>query len=48
MTITTGFADTDGGTEITVLCWDIPAGIRPEDDQRGCKSSLQNLAALVE
>ena len=48
MTITTSFADTDEGTEITVLCEDIPAGIRPEDNEMGCKSSLQNLASLIE
>ena len=41
MKITTSFADTDEGTEITVLCEDIPAGIRPEDNEMGCKSSLQ-------
>lgn len=42
------FTDTDEGTEITVLCQDIPAGIRAEDNEMGCKSSLQNLAALIE
>jgi uncharacterized protein YndB with AHSA1/START domain len=48
MRITMSFADTDEGTEITVLCEDIPAGIRPEDNEMGCKSSLQNLASLIE
>ncbi|MGH6835897.1 MAG: SRPBCC family protein [Methylocella sp.] len=48
MKITTSFADTDQGTEITVLCQDIPAGIRPEDNEMGCNSSLQNLATLIE
>jgi uncharacterized protein YndB with AHSA1/START domain len=48
MKITTSFADTDEGTEVTVLCEDIPAGIRPEDNEMGCKSSLRNLAALIE
>jgi uncharacterized protein YndB with AHSA1/START domain len=48
MEITTSFTDTDEGTEITVLCQDIPAGIRLEDNEMGCKSSLQNLAALIE
>lgn len=47
MTITTSFADTDDGTEITILCQDIPAGIRPEDNEMGCRSSLQNLADLL-
>ena len=48
MKITTSFADTDEGTEVTMLCQDIPAGIRPEDNEMGCRSSLQNLAALIE
>jgi len=42
------FADVDGGTEVAVLCEDIPAGIRPEDNEMGCKESLQKLAALIE
>jgi uncharacterized protein YndB with AHSA1/START domain len=48
MKITTSFTDTDEGTEITVLCQDIPAGIRLEDNEMGCKESLQKLAALIE
>jgi uncharacterized protein YndB with AHSA1/START domain len=48
MTITTSFADTGEGTVITVLCQDIPPGIRPEDNEMGTKQSLQNLAALFE
>jgi uncharacterized protein YndB with AHSA1/START domain len=48
MTITTSLTDTDEGTEITILCQDIPAGIRPEDNELGCRLSLRNLAALLE
>jgi uncharacterized protein YndB with AHSA1/START domain len=48
MKITTSFTDAGEGTEITILCQDIPAGIRLEDNEIGTKSSLQNLAALVE
>jgi uncharacterized protein YndB with AHSA1/START domain len=48
MKITTSFADTADGTEITLLCQDIPPGIRPEDNEMGCRSSLQNLATLIE
>lgn len=48
MKITTSFADADEGTRITVLCQDIPAGIRPEDNQMGFTSSLRNLATLIE
>src|SRR5262245_9487517 len=39
MKITTTFADTAEGTEITLLCENIPAGIRPEDNEAGCRSS---------
>jgi uncharacterized protein YndB with AHSA1/START domain len=48
MKITTTFAEVGKGTEVTVLCEDIPIGIRPEDNELGCRSSLQNLATLVE
>jgi uncharacterized protein YndB with AHSA1/START domain len=48
MKITTSFTDTDEGTEVTVLCQGIPAGIRPEDNEIGTKQSLQKLAALIE
>lgn len=46
MRITTTFADTADGTEITVLCQDIPAGIRLEDNETGSQQSLRKLAAL--
>ncbi len=48
MTITTTLADADGGTEIAMTCDNIPKGIRPEDNAMGCRSSLRNLAALLE
>jgi hypothetical protein len=47
MKITTSFTDANEGTDITVLCEDIPEGIRPEDNEMGCKESLQKLAALL-
>lgn len=47
MTLTTSFTDTDEGTEVTVLCEDIPAGIRPEDNEAGTQQALRKLAALV-
>jgi uncharacterized protein YndB with AHSA1/START domain len=47
MTIITRFADTADGTEVTILCQDIPPGIRPEDNEIGCESSLRNLARLL-
>ncbi len=48
MTISWILADRDGGTEVTVCCENIPSGIRPEDNEMGSRSSLQNLAAFLE
>jgi uncharacterized protein YndB with AHSA1/START domain len=48
MTITAAYTDTPGGTEVTMLCENIPKGIRPEDNEMGCRESLQKLAALLE
>jgi uncharacterized protein YndB with AHSA1/START domain len=48
MTMTTSLSDVEEGTRVTVLCENLPPGIRPEDNERGCTSSLQNLARLVE
>ena len=45
MRMIVSLADADGGTEVTVLCEDIPKGIRPEDNELGCKESLR--VALV-
>lgn len=38
----------DGATEVNVICTDIPRGIRPEDNEAGCESSLKKLAAYLE
>jgi uncharacterized protein YndB with AHSA1/START domain len=48
MKITTSLKDCAQGTEITILCQDIPVGIRAEDNAMGCQSSLQKLAARLE
>lgn len=48
MRITASLVDSDEGTEVTMLCEDIPEGVRPEDHEAGCRSSLDNLAALIE
>jgi uncharacterized protein YndB with AHSA1/START domain len=48
MKIIVSLADVDGGTEVTMHCQDIPPGIRPEDNEQGCKGSLQKLALLLE
>lgn len=48
MSITTRFADAEGGTEVTMLFDNLPEGVSPEDNEMGTRSSLQNLAALLE
>jgi len=48
MTMTWTFADVSGGTEVTVVCENVPEAIRPEDHEVGMKSSLENLAAFTE
>jgi uncharacterized protein YndB with AHSA1/START domain len=48
MRIAWDLRDVMTGTEVTCLTENIPPGIRPEDNEEGSKSSLANLAALVE
>lgn len=48
MRVVVSLADTDDGTEVVYRCEDIPRGIRPEDNEAGCRSSLRQLAALLE
>jgi len=48
MTLTTSFADAPGGTQITMRFDDMPAGVRPADNDAGTRQSLKKLAALVE
>ena len=48
MKMTTRLADADGGTEVTMLCQDLPPGIRPEDNEEGTRQALHKLAALLE
>jgi uncharacterized protein YndB with AHSA1/START domain len=48
MRITTTLTDIEEGTAITVLCEDIPAGIRAEDNKSGTEQALHKLAALIE
>ena len=46
MTVT--LEERDGGTEVTILFENIPAGIRPEDSDAGTRSSLEKLTRYVE
>jgi uncharacterized protein YndB with AHSA1/START domain len=48
MKMTTRLADVPHGTEVTILCEGLPAGIRPEDNETGTRQSLQKLAGLLE
>ena len=36
------------GTDVTVLCENIPPGIRPEDNEAGSRSTLEKLASFLE
>lgn len=47
MTITTTLEPADNGTRVTMICENIPRGIRPEDNETGCRSTLEKLAAFL-
>jgi uncharacterized protein YndB with AHSA1/START domain len=47
MVMTTRFSETGDGTQITVLCEGIPAGVRLEDNEAGSEQALRKLAALI-
>lgn len=42
------FNDAEGGTEVSITCEKIPPGIRPEDNEAGCRLSLDQLARWLE
>ncbi|MBB6670369.1 SRPBCC family protein [Cohnella nanjingensis] len=48
MTMTWALAAVPGGTQVTIVCQNVPEGIRKEDHDEGLRSSLENLAAFVE
>lgn len=48
MTLTTGFEQVPGGTNVTMTFDGLPPGIRPEDNEMGTRQSLARLAALME
>src|SRR5262249_43556189 len=48
MTVTTTLNSVPGGTEVTILCENVPVGIRPGDHEKGMASTLENLAAFTE
>ncbi len=48
MTMTVTLQVVDGGTMVSILFKDIPAGIRPEDNETGTRLSLEKLARFLE
>jgi len=48
MTMTWTFAIVQDGTGVTIVCENVPEGIRQEDHAVGLRSSLENLAFFVE
>lgn len=48
MTMIVTLVDGDGETSVTIAFEDLPAGISPEDNDAGTRSSLEKLAAFVE
>lgn len=48
MTMTWTLAAVQEGTEVTVVCEEVPEGIRREDHDAGLRSTLKNLAAFTE
>jgi uncharacterized protein YndB with AHSA1/START domain len=48
MTMTWSLAAVPDGTEVTILCENVPEGIRKEDHDAGLTSTLANLAAYTE
>lgn len=48
MTIITTITAVADGTEVSIVCKDVPDGIRPADHRAGLASTLANLAAFTE
>jgi uncharacterized protein YndB with AHSA1/START domain len=48
MTMVVTLEAVDGGTTVSILFQNIPAGIRPEDNEAGTQSTLEKLARYVE
>jgi hypothetical protein len=48
MTVVVTFDDVPGGTEVTILCQNLPPGVRAEDNEAGSRLSLEQLARRFE
>jgi uncharacterized protein YndB with AHSA1/START domain len=44
MTIVATFEEVSGGTEVTLLCKNLPPGLRAQDNEAGSRMSLEQLA----
>ena len=47
MMVTTTLAPEGSATNVTIFCESIPLGIRPADNEAGCRSTLEKLAAFL-
>ncbi|QCI63122.1 SRPBCC family protein [Phreatobacter stygius] len=47
MIVETQLTPEAGGTRVTIRCDNIPRGIRPEDNEADCRSTLDKLAAFL-
>lgn len=48
MIMTWNLDEVPGGTEVTIVCENVPEGIRKDDHEAGMSSTLANLAAFLE
>jgi uncharacterized protein YndB with AHSA1/START domain len=48
MPLTATFEEVPGGTEVTLVCTNLPPGLRPEDNDAGSRLSLEQLARRFE
>lgn len=48
MIMTWNLDEVPGGTKVTIVCENVPEGIRQEDHEVGMSSTLANLAAFLE
>ncbi len=48
MTIIATFEEVSGGTEVTMVCKNLPPGLRAEDNEVGSRLSLEQLARRFE
>jgi hypothetical protein len=48
MTIVVTFDEVSGGTEVTIVCKNLPPGLRAEANEAGSRLSLEQLARRFE